>query len=144
PKRWYRSRRYWAAASVDFTGSRRSSIQLSTRRPYVLAVALMNCHGPTALARETAFVLKPLSTSERKIRSAGRLNSAKTCWVTGRGLLRFGPRQRQCLSWYDPGGQNSAQQQHEKETDVHGFLREPLSIDEVPLESKRGTFRPCR
>jgi len=44
----------------------------------------MNCHGPTALARETAFVLNPLSTSERKIRSAGRLNSAKTCWIIGR------------------------------------------------------------
>src|SRR2546428_4391117 len=84
PKRWYRSRRYWAAASVDFTGSRRSSIQLSTRRPYVLAVGLINCHGPTALARETAFVLKPLSTSEREIRAAGRLKSAKDRVVLGR------------------------------------------------------------
>src|SRR3989454_11440164 len=83
PKRWYRSRRYWAAARVDLTGSRRSSIQLSTRRPYVLAVGLMNCHGPTALDLDTAFVLKPLSTSERKIKSAGRLNSAKTCSTIG-------------------------------------------------------------
>src|SRR3989449_2904353 len=44
----------------------------------------MNCHGPTALDLDTAFVLKPLSTSERKIKSAGRLNSAKTCSTIGR------------------------------------------------------------
>src|SRR5207244_9731022 len=62
PKRWYRSRRYWAADSVDFTGSRRSSIQLSTRRPYVLAVGLINCNGLTALALEMAIDVENITT----------------------------------------------------------------------------------
>src|SRR5437899_13012183 len=69
PKRWYRSRRYWAAARVDFTGSRRSSIQLSTRRPYVFPVDLMNFHGPTALDLDVACGLTPCSLSDRKMRA---------------------------------------------------------------------------
>ena len=53
--------RYLAAATVAFSGSERSSIYQSCFRPFSTAVAFMNCHGPLALAFESALVLKPLS-----------------------------------------------------------------------------------
>ena len=53
------------AAPVDFTGSRRSSTHQSTRIPMSRAVDVMNCHMPTAAAREYALLLNPLSMSAR-------------------------------------------------------------------------------
>ncbi len=53
--------RYFAAAMVDFSGSDRSSTYQSWRSPFSLPVGFMNCHGPFALAFDTALVLNPLS-----------------------------------------------------------------------------------
>ena len=54
------------AAVVDFTGSRRSSTHQSTRSPMSRAVEVMNCHIPTAAAREYAFGIEP-ALDEREI-----------------------------------------------------------------------------
>ena len=54
------------AAVVDFTGSRRSSTHQSTRMPMSRAVEVMNCHMPTAAAREYAFGIEP-ALDEREI-----------------------------------------------------------------------------
>src|SRR5829696_2459472 len=53
--------RYLAAATVAFSGSDRSSMNQSVLRPCSLAVGFMNCHGPFALAFESALVLNELS-----------------------------------------------------------------------------------
>ena len=53
--------RYFAAASVAFSGSDRSSTNQSVFSPCSLAVAFMNCHGPLALFFERALVLNELS-----------------------------------------------------------------------------------
>jgi len=53
------------AARVERTGSRRSSTHQSMRIPMSRPVEVMNCHIPTAAAREYACGSKPLSTSAR-------------------------------------------------------------------------------
>ena len=56
---------------MALNGSRRSSTQLSIRSPYWRPVLLMNCHIPTARARDTALLAYPLSISARYTRSSG-------------------------------------------------------------------------
>src|SRR5688572_3893706 len=53
--------RYFAAATVAFSGSERSSMNQSVLRPCSRAVGFMNCHGPFALAFDSALVLNELS-----------------------------------------------------------------------------------
>src|SRR5215471_17578610 len=53
--------RYCAAATVAFSGSERSSTNQSTLRSWSFAVPFMNCHGPFALAFDSALVLNELS-----------------------------------------------------------------------------------
>src|SRR6476660_4991290 len=53
--------RYFAAATVAFSGSERSSMNQSVCRPLSFAVPFMNCHGPFALFLDSAFVLNELS-----------------------------------------------------------------------------------
>src|SRR5687768_13559683 len=53
--------RYFAAATVAFSGSDRSSMNQSVFNPCSRAVGFMNCHGPLALAFDSALVLNELS-----------------------------------------------------------------------------------
>jgi hypothetical protein len=46
---------------VAFSGSERSSMNQSILRSCSCAVPFMNCHGPLALAFDSALVLKELS-----------------------------------------------------------------------------------
>ena len=49
---------------MALNGSRRSSTQLSIRSPYWRPVLLMNCHIPTARARDTVALLCQISREE--------------------------------------------------------------------------------
>ena len=55
--------RYFAAASVAFSGSERSSMYQSCLNPFSMPVPRMNCQTPFACARDSAFGLNALSTS---------------------------------------------------------------------------------
>ena len=54
--------RYFTAASVDFSGSDRSSMYQSYFSPCSTAVPRISCQNPFALARDSASALKALST----------------------------------------------------------------------------------
>src|SRR6476620_1881707 len=86
--------RYFAAAIVAFSGSDRSSMNQSVFRPCSLAVGFMNCHGPFALAFDSALVLNELSMIGMYARSSGSPSARKTLWIIG---MYFAPRSR--LSW---------------------------------------------
>src|ERR1035438_3687084 len=62
PKSRINSRRKRQLARVDFARSVRSSTCLSTRKPNVLAVAGVNCHGPRAPAALDWSGARALST----------------------------------------------------------------------------------
>ena len=55
--------RYFAAATVAFCGSARSSMYQSAASPFSMAVPRMNCHTPRAFARDSAVGLNALSMS---------------------------------------------------------------------------------
>src|SRR5688572_29563658 len=83
--------RYFAAATVAFSGSDRSSMNQSIFRLWSFAVGFMNCHGPFALAFERALVLNELSMIGMYARSSGRPSARKTAWIIG---MYFAPRAR--------------------------------------------------
>ena len=70
--------RYFAAASVAFSGSERSSMYQSWRSPFSTAVPCMNCHTPLALVRDRAFGLNALSMSGTYARSSGSPSDRNT------------------------------------------------------------------
>src|SRR5258707_9026496 len=86
--------RYFAAATVAFSGSDRSSMNQSVLSPCSFAVGFMNCHGPFALAFDRALVLNELSMIGMYARSSGSPSARNTLWIIGRYLA---PRVR--LSW---------------------------------------------
>src|SRR5712692_3333104 len=63
--------RYLAAAAVAFSGSDRSSMYQSWRRPFSTPLSRMNCHTPFAFERDSALGLKALSMSGTYARSSG-------------------------------------------------------------------------
>ncbi|PYR02731.1 MAG: hypothetical protein DMF97_03845 [Acidobacteria bacterium] len=70
--------RYFAAATVAFSGSDRSSMYQSRRKPFSAAVPAMNCHTPFALTRDSALGLNALSTSGTYARSSGNPSARNT------------------------------------------------------------------